>query len=135
MRTKICPVCASVSFLWISLSALAAWGYIELDDFIIVIALLMGGTVVGVSYLGEKKYLWAARYPQKWKFSVIIIGMFLAYLALINLSKPVVAVEALILSAFAYLFFIRDSRRNVEGSRSDNDRNIREIEKKMKQCC
>jgi len=98
----------------------------------------MGGTVVGIAYLGEKKCHWAAQHQFLWKTIIIAGGMTIAYLFIINLNKFIVIVELLILLKIAYLFFLKQSRRYVGTGGSKNlpvQTGTSEIEEQMGQCC
>ena len=107
-----------------------AWGYLESSMYMVPIALLMGGTVVGIAYLGEKKCRWASQHQLLWKTLVITGGMTLAYLLIINLNKFIVVAELLILIKIAYLFFIKQPPKPASGSKE-----ISKIEEQMEQCC
>ncbi len=126
---NICPICVGVSSLWLGLSAAVAWGYLSASTYLIPIAMLMGGTVVGIAYLGEKRCLWAAQHPQKWKTLVVLIGMPTAYLLVTHLTRFIVVAELLILFVIAYFFFVKQPK--VAGG----SKKISEIEEQMKQCC
>lgn len=129
IKIKICPICAIVSLVWLVLSVGVAWGYIAGDNYIVLIAMLMGGSVVGIAFTGEKRCGWAAKHPQLWKMLAVIIGMPIIYFALVNLSKTVVVWEIIVLIIIAYLFFVAPSKRG------ETSEKVREIEEQMKQCC
>src|SRR3989344_4797237 len=97
MKINICPICVVISSLWLLMSVGVAWGYLASVTVIVPIALLMGGTVVGIAYIGEKKYSWADKHHQEWKVLVIAIGMPMAYLLVMNLTKFIVVAELSIL--------------------------------------
>ncbi|OGN27630.1 MAG: hypothetical protein A2941_01405 [Candidatus Yanofskybacteria bacterium RIFCSPLOWO2_01_FULL_49_17] len=127
VKIKLCPICIIVSGLWLLLSAGVAWGFLSEETYIIPIALLMGGSVIGIAHAGEKRFLWPAKHQTAWKAIVTALGMPTAYYSLTNLSKTVMAGELIALTIIAYLFF------SVRGQTS-NER-VRELEDKMKQCC
>lgn len=129
MKTNICPICVTVNSLWLVLSGGVAWGLLPSAIFILPIALLMGGTVVGIAYLGEKRYSWAAVHPQLWKIVEITGGMLLAYFFVSRLTKTVVVIEFLVLLIIAYFLFVKPSSVKTIGG------NIRKLEEQMKQCC
>lgn len=127
---KVCPICAGVSGGWLILTAgvvLAHWS----GDYKLPIAMLMGGTVVGIAFQGETKFDWAKKGFYIWKAPVIIFGMPAAYWLFVNMSLVTLVFEFLVLSALIYFFFIRSPR---SGGHADNHRVI-ELEKKMKNCC
>ncbi|MBI4160397.1 MAG: hypothetical protein HY506_00625 [Candidatus Yanofskybacteria bacterium] len=127
---QICPICAGVSGTWLILTAGIVFGYIS-ADYKLPIAMLMGGTVVGVAFQGEKKISWAKTNILSWKAPVIIIGMPVAYLLFVKMSTFTIAIEAVVLVAITYLFFFRSvSERGYQDSEK-----IKEIEKKMEDCC
>lgn len=132
MKNTICLICVAVSSLWFTFSIGIAWGFLSPLVFLIPTSLLMGGTVVGIAYLGEKRFSWAAKNPQSWKSSVLLIGMPMAYILVSRLSKLTVLIELIILLNLAYLLFIKTSKPH-QAEKSDNQ--LGKIEKQMEQCC
>ncbi len=133
---KLCPVCAGVSGTWILLTALMLGDIIPDSSFIIPVSILMGGTVVGIAYQGEKSLQWVSRYPVAWKLAVMVIGFSLVYGAVQYMSWTTLSFELAVLAVVSYLFFIR---RGVSGLPSpahpDDDPNVKKIEKGLEQCC
>lgn len=132
MKNIVCPICVAVSSVWFALSVGIAWGFLPLSIFLAPVSLLMGGTVVGIAYLGEKKYSWAAKNPQLWKSLIILIGMLTAYILVSHLNKFTIFIELIILIYLAYLFFLKNPKPN-QTEKSDNQ--LGEIKKQMEQCC
>ena len=130
MKINICYICVCVSMVWFVFSAGVAWGYLSPTTYLIPIALLMGGTVVGVSYMGEKRLIWPAKNPQKWKISVILVGMFTAYILLTHLTKVVVFIELILLFIMAIIFFISRSSQMTGGSKKNS-----KLEELIESCC
>ena len=129
MPSKICPICAAVSGAWLLLTALVLSGRLDAEIFLPVIALLMGGAVVGIAYQGEKSFIFARTHPMLWKSIFIGLGMLMAFLALRNLSFPVFILEIIFMAALGYLFFIGPTNKNIADKRTS------ELEKKLKDCC
>ena len=129
MKINICPICVVVSGIWLILSAGVAWGYLASEQFMIPVAILMGGSVMGIAYQGEKKFIWASTHSLIWKIIIIFSGMPAAYLFVVNLSKPMVVTEFILLIIIAYFFFIK---RLKQPGRLHT---ISQIEKQMEQCC
>src|SRR3989344_2590488 len=50
----LCPICSGVSATWLFLTAFVIAGFLEREAFMPLVLLLMGGTVVGISYQGER---------------------------------------------------------------------------------
>jgi len=112
---KFCPICAAVSGTWLVLSAGVAWGFLTPSAWLIPVALLMGGSVIGIANKMENH-----------KKLIIVLGMPIAYLLVTNLTKTIVIAELIVMMIIAYILF----RNNGP----DNQR-VHEIEEKMKQCC
>jgi len=129
MKTNICPLCVVVSGLWLTMTFGVAWGILSLDTLLVPISLLMGGTIVGIGYYGEKRCWWAASHPLLWKSLIIVIGMPLAYMFVSNLSKGLVVIVLFVLVLIAHFLF-KSPARNFGGAES-----IKKIEKQMEDCC
>jgi hypothetical protein len=122
----ICPICAGVSGTWIWLLAARFAGFAPDPT---VIALLMGGTVVGIAYTLEK-HMPTTRSPLLWKTIFIPLG-FGAMFALLNYAWWVFTALVVILGIVVYVFL----RFKKSASHKDNDRTTSELEEKMKNCC
>ncbi len=119
LRFKICPICAGVFLTWLGLLILKFLNYSF--DFLIL-ALLMGGSVVGIVYkLGEN--IKSDKNLFLWKLIAIPLG-FLGFYNLIYFR-----LLWFILAAFfvVILFFILKNNYN--------NQKVEEIEKKLKNCC
>src|SRR3989344_6586399 len=106
---KICPICAGVSGSWLLLTAgivLGRWS----GDYKLPIAMLMGGTVVGIAFQGEAKLDWAKKGIYVWKAPVVIFGMPMAYWLFKNMNPATFVIEVFLLAVLVYLFFIKSSR-------------------------
>ena len=53
---KICPICAGVSLTWLWMLLGMGYGFLSVEKYQIVIAILMGGSVVGITNKLEEKY-------------------------------------------------------------------------------
>ena len=134
---KVCPICAGVFLTWSWLLGAHFLGY-RID--LIVPALLMGGSVVGVAYqlaplearpltgLEKRSRNIPAERLLLWKVLFIPAGFVAAYSLLAQLWTALLFAAAfLLLVSFLFLFRSRkpDSREEAVG----------DIEKKMKDCC
>jgi hypothetical protein len=129
-RWQVCPICAGVSGSWLILTAgivLARWS----GDYKLPIAMLMGGTVVGIAFQGETKFDWAKKGIYTWRAPVIILGMPIAYWLFKNMSLMTLVIEIVTLAILMYSFFIR----SYKVSKRKNGKHITELENKMKNCC
>ncbi len=129
---KVCPICVGVSGTWFLATAGILSGFLSPITYQLIIAVLMGGTVVGTAYQGEKVFDWAAENIFKFRVPVIIIGFILAFLALANLSWFTLVLEALVLAIVTYLYFVAPYGRGK--SRSDSIQ-VKKLEEEMKNCC
>lgn len=129
-KWRVCPICAGVSGSWLTLTAGIVFGDWSVD-YRLPIAMMMGGTVVGIAFQGEARFDWAKKGIYMWKAPVVVIGMPVAYWLFKNMSLMALAAEILFLSVIAYFFFIKSSI----GKKHNDTRNITELEEKMKKCC
>lgn len=129
---KVCPVCIGVSGAWLGLSAMILSGRLLIADYQLLIAMLMGGSVVGIAYQGEKRFLWAQESIFRFKVPATIIGLVLAYWALRNLSWLVFGVELAVLGILAYVFFIKPAVKPLPPQEA---KRVAELEKQMEKCC
>lgn len=128
MKFNVCTVCVIVSGTWLALSFAVAFGYLSSAVFVLPIAILMGGTVVGLAYQGEKVNNWAQRHFILWKLAVMLTGFSVVYLAVANLSRLMVLLEFVLMVLVAILLF-RD-----KSAEQSNQRAIG-LEEKLKKCC
>ena len=134
---KVCPICAGVFVTWSWLLGAHFLGY-RID--LIVPALLMGGSVVGIAYqlaplearpltgLGKRSLNMSAERLLLWKVLFIPAGFVAAYSLLAQLWTALLFAAAfLILVSF---LFLSESGKTAPRGESAGD-----IEKKMKDCC
>ena len=125
---QICPICAGVSLTWIGLLVAHFLGY-QID--LIVPALLMGGSVVGIAYQLEKKLpvsdaRW--RTPILWKILFIPTGFIVAY-SILSRWWIALTVALVILLLVSFLFLSLKEKAAVKRGA------VGELEKKMEKCC
>ena len=122
----VCPICAGVFLTWVGLVGAHVVGY---PIALVIPALLMGGSVVGIAYQLEKKNLDSPVGARMlWKVLFIPAGFVTAYAVLEQLwTVFLFAVTLLFLVSFMFLSSNkkRDSREEIVG----------DVEKKMKDCC
>lgn len=121
---KICPICAGVSLTWIGMLIAREFGY-SIDPSIL--AMLIGGSVVGIAYQMEKK-LPANRSPLLWKSLFITSGFVISY-GLVYAGWAVV-IGALVWTLLLTYAFFRRFRSSAASSKK-----VEELKKKMEQCC
>ncbi len=127
----LCAVCVGTSLTWFTLSFLILSGLTPAADYLMLVALLMGGTVVGIVYQAEKKF-GGKRIRFRQKELILIAGFTLAYLFLVDMSWITFTAALIILAAAAYVVFLRS------GKPRSNDRDskaVKTLEDKMKDCC
>lgn len=133
---KLCPVCAGVSGAWTLLTAAMLSNILPTTSYLLPTAILMGGTVVGIAYQGEKSLQWVRRYPVAWKLAVMIVGFPLVYGALQYRSWITFSVELVALAGLVYLFFMRRGASGTTHPSHPGDApDVQKIEKGLEQCC
>lgn len=149
---RICPVCAGVSGTWLWMLVAKFFGY-ETD--LIIIAALMGGSVVGIAYQIEKRFILSSQSADSvdtsplpsstegrdkslagkpaadklllWKTLFISVGFTAVYGILY--SRWDVFIPAVIAAALLIAFF-RKPRQNMAKNKT-----VEDLERKMKNCC
>ena len=124
---KICPVCAGVAGTWLWMLPAKFLGW-QVD--MTILALLMGGSVVGIAYQLEKRPAFAGASAGKlmlWKLLFIPAGFAAAY-SLISFWRTgfLVATLALLVILFEFL---------KHGGSHVSSEKIEELKKKMQNCC
>ncbi|MBU6414745.1 hypothetical protein KGQ34_00675 [Patescibacteria group bacterium] len=124
---RICPVCAGVSGTWIWILAGMFSGVLDAGRWQLFVAMLMGGTVVGIAYQIEKR-LPPHRSPLLRKTLFIPAGFALVYGVLAQWWNAALVSFAFLL-LLSFVFFA--SQRKIK----DSDKTTKELEEKMKDCC
>lgn len=152
---KICPICAAVSLTWLLISLGISGGVLFSGEWLLILGILMGGTVVGIAYQFEKKIAWLRERGVLSKLLIVSAGFLLVYFTLINMSFSVILFELLILGILAYVLFIRngippESARKIDGTggfaasapvssvpaaSSEDEQKVKDIEKRLEDCC
>ena len=129
---KVCPICAGVSGTWFFILIAIYLGWLSREPWIIIAAIAMGGSVVGIAYQGEKKYPWAAKNIFIFKVPVITVGLILVYWAIQNISLTAIIIEVIMLAMVFYFYFILP---DVTAQSIKDSKKVEELEDKMKSCC
>lgn len=124
---KICPICTGVSGTWLWLLIAKFLGY-EID--MIIPAMLMGGSVVGIAYQIEKR-LPPNRSPFLWKTLFIPAGFVAVYSVLSSWWSAFIVLATLL--TILTLRFVEQTK-NISTPMEQNQE-VEELEKKMKNCC
>ena len=128
---SICPVCAGVSMAWCLIS-LAVWlDWLLFSQYQLAIVILMGGTAVGIASQAEKKFPRLADNIFLFKIPIICGGFLLAYWSAKQITLGSLLSEAVILTAAAYVFFVRKNKVND----FKMNKAVEKIKEKMKECC
>ena len=123
---KVCPICAGVFITWAWLLGAYFLGY-QIN--LMIPALLMGGSVVGIAYQLEKKARnLSVERLLLWKVLFIPAGFVTAYSLLAQLWTA-------FLFAIVFLFLVSFFLLSESGKTKSREETAGEIEKKMKDCC
>lgn len=119
LPAKICALCGAVSITWIILLRLFYLGY-EIDR--TFIGILMGGSVVGIMYLLERKL--PSRY-QIFKLPFFLTLIYLSYFIVLRgkIIKDVVIIISLVWLFMLVIYASRDLK------------NLKMVEEKIIKCC
>lgn len=123
---RICAVCAGTAGTWAWLLIGILTGVLSFVTYMPVVGILMGGSVVGIAYQGEK-YLKMGRSLLLWKASFIPIGFGTVW-SVTHFAFGFVILGILVLIALAG-FFLEPPLRKTEAARAAR------LEKNMKDCC
>ncbi len=127
---KVCPICVGVSGTWTWILIGIYFGSLETENWKLMAAILMGGSVVGIAYQLAVKIR-----PEKvmaWKVLFIPAGFILAY-NLIYFSWVYLTLSAAIIFLLLLIFLIWPVSSIVHSK--NNSQNIEGLEDKMKNCC
>ena len=122
---NICPICAGVSGTWLWMLAAKFLGY-EIE--LIILAMLMGGSIVGIAYQIEKR-LPSNHSSLLWKVLFIPAG-FIAVYSVIS-SWWILFITATVILIIMVLIFTRKPSSNA----AKDSEAVEELKKKMKNCC
>lgn len=133
---KICPICAGVSLTWVAVTMGILQGVLSSSEYLIPLAFLMGGTVVGIAFQGERRFAWAGVSIWRWKVPVVVFGLGLTYWLFVEMSWTSLIMEGAILVFLVYLFFVQPHLivRRTE-SMHENPEEVERLTKEMEQCC
>ena len=121
---KVCPICAGVSGTWLWMLAASLLGY-QID--LAIVAMLMGGSVVGIAYQLEKR-LSAGRSPLLWKTLFIPLGFIAVYGVVSSWWNAAVSSLA-VLGLLSWVFVM------VRPSKAQSTQKVEDLKKKMENCC
>ncbi|MEK7144923.1 MAG: hypothetical protein AAB794_03675 [Patescibacteria group bacterium] len=122
----VCPICAGVFLTWVGLVSAHVMGY-QVD--LVVPALLMGGSVVGIMYQLEKK-LQNVSPGRTLLFKILFIPAgFVAAYGLLERSWTILTL------AVVFLFLVSLAFTASGRTRNSHEETVSSIENKMEDCC
>lgn len=128
---RVCPACAGVSTAWFLISFAIWLGWLNFLQYQLVIAILMGGTAVGLASQAEKKFPKFADNIFLFKIPIIFGGFLFAYWGIKRITLGSLLSEAVILTIAAYIFFIRKNKVNNFKASKTADK----LKEEMEKCC
>lgn len=123
---QVCAICAGTAGTWLWLLAGILAGVLSYVTYMPVVAILMGGSVVGIAYQSEK-YLGSGRSALLWKATFIPLGFGTVW-SVTHFAFGFVILGVLVLLALA-AFFLELPFMKGGGAHA------RRLEEKMKDCC
>ena len=124
---RICPICAGVAGAWLWMLTGIYSGLLITENWQLITAILMGGSVVGIAYQ-IAKLLPPRRSEVLFKTLFIPAGFITVYGLLEALW--IIFVSAILFLAVLVALFIRSPAGTVKTSES-----VEEIKKRMENCC
>ncbi|MBI2506900.1 MAG: hypothetical protein HYY99_00380 [Candidatus Colwellbacteria bacterium] len=125
---RICPICAGVSATWIWITLGIYLGWLSASDWILLAAIGMGGSVVGIAYLAEKR----VSRGLLWKILFIPTGFAASYSLLEGMWSAFLL--SLALAAILLVSFLRPSFKAPVDKQGAHDR-VEKLEKELEDCC
>ena len=125
---RICAICAGVSATWLWIIGLRILGY-NID--MLVPAVLMGGSVVGLAYQLETK-LPPHRSPLLWKSLFIPAGFLAVFYLLLFQWLGFVLVLVILTAIISLFFFVGNYYRS---NKTSTDSRVSKLEREMDKCC
>jgi hypothetical protein len=132
---KICPICAGVGLTWFLISVGLYTGFFWIGEWILLLAMGMGGAIIGISYQIEKKFGLTGRKGLIIKSLIILVGFYFVFLAINNLTLGVILTEAVLLAVLTYVLFIKKNKNNIIGNNPGDQQKVNELEKQLENCC
>lgn len=131
----LCPICIGVSLTWLWLLAAMWLGVISYSQFIIPVALLMGGSVVGIAYQ-YAEFRKQGLTKLTWLIWMIVPGFVTVY-GLLGQEWLIAGLGALVWLGFAlYALGIGDqSGKQAGGVDKNSDTRRKQLEKELEECC
>lgn len=129
---RVCPVCAGVSMSWFLISFAVWLGWLLFSQYQLVIAILMGGTAIGIANQAEKKFPNFADNIFLFKIPIIFGGFLLAYWSVARITLGSLLGEAIVLIIIAYIFFVRKNKVINLGA---NKKTVEKLKEDMEKCC
>lgn len=118
LKIKVCAICYAVGFTWLGLLILNFANLIEIDK--TLIAVLMGGSVVGIMY----------RLIKSWYLQLVeLTGGFLAVYYLLNEKWENLFFSIVIFILIAGLLFIFFGIKNSQTTKNNT------LKEKLEHCC
>lgn len=127
LPVKVCAICAGTALTWAWLLVGILAGVLSFTAYMPAVSILMGGSVVGIAYQGEK-YLRAGRSALLWKALCIPIG-FGAVWSITHFAFGFVILGVIALVALAGFFLDLPLRKGRETNEAER------LERMMKDCC
>ncbi|OGI84148.1 hypothetical protein A2997_02205 [Candidatus Nomurabacteria bacterium RIFCSPLOWO2_01_FULL_36_10b] len=124
---QICPICAGVFLTWLWMFLAMTFGQLSVSDYQLPIAILMGGTVVGLMSKLDK-YI-KQKFIILWKVIFVALGFIIMY-SLVSSNWMVFLIALALEIIFILVFKIRGI---TQGTQDPNQ--LKTLEEEMKNCC
>ena len=126
-QRQICPLCAGVSLTWFWIFFGMFFGKLLVADYQLPIAILAGGTIVGL--MSKLEEFIKVKFILIWK-TIFVVSGFMAVYSLVNNQWGILAV-GVILDILTTLIF----KKYGAEKESLDSKKVKELKEKMKNCC
>src|SRR3989344_8267180 len=121
---NVCPICAGVFLTWLWMLVGMFLGLLSTENYQLITAVLMGGTVVGL--MSKLEQFIKPKFVLIWKALFVALG-FVAVYSLISVDWIIFLVGVILAVAFTFAFKIPKVRQENQESEKR-----KELEEKMK---
>ncbi len=127
LSINICPICVGVFLTWVGIFVASVFNILSSSFYQLPIAILMGGTVVGLMYKLEKHI--KIKFILIWKIIFVIIGFFIVYnLVIRDWLASIIGI--FLITTITFLF-----KKIIQTKSLKRLESLKDIKEKMKNCC
>lgn len=132
---RVCPVCAGSAGTWLWIFAAAQFGVLPIGEYALIVGVLAGGSVVGVSYELARRSAQSGEIQIIWKTLFILAGFGAVLAALEAAWAAAAALTGALLVAGYFLATARGGATPARAAPPARSEAEQKLEREMKGCC